>query len=304
MTSKKTLKYIKTFIYVNDLVDDLTDLQNKEFEILKIFVEICEKLNIKYYLVCGSVLGAVKYKGFIPWDDDIDVGMYRKEYERFCAEAPKYLPEYYFLQTWKTEPNFPYIFAKIRDLRTTFIEKSNAELNIHHGVYIDIFPLDGFPKDESEQKALVRKKIKLDFKKACVFKVNENYSVKAKVLMKLERILGYHKRVNSIVAEIESLISKWDVEDSQIICNHGNWQKELEYANKEQYSEGIYVSFEGLKVRIPKNYDDYLTQKYGDWRADLPEEKKKGHHFYEVCDLERPYTDYIEVISKDKIRLK
>lgn len=282
----------------------LTELQAKEFEILKSFVEICDKLKLKYFLVCGSALGAVKYHGFIPWDDDIDVGMYRKDYECFCKEAPKYLPEHYFLQTSKTDRNFPYIFAKIRDSRTTYIEKSNADINIHHGVYIDVFPLDGFPKDEAEQKALIKQKQVLDLKKACVFRTNVNYSLKARILMKFERILGYHKRVPSIVAEIENLISQFNVEDSQIICNHGNWQQVLEYADKEQYSKGTMLTFEGLNVRVPEKYDEYLTQKYGDWRAELPEDEKRGHHFYEVCDLNRPYTDYVEVISETNIRLK
>lgn len=282
----------------------MTELQAKEFEILKKFVEICEKLGLKFFLVCGTALGAVKYQGFIPWDDDIDVGMYREDYEIFCEKAPKLLPEYYFLQTYKTDYNFPYIFAKIRDSRTTYIEKSNSELNIHHGVYIDIFPLDGHPKDENEAAAMTRKKKLLDLKKACVFKANENYSFKAKMLMKLERILGYHKRTHSIVKRIEELISQWKVDQSAVICNHGNWQGELEYASKEQYGEGAFATFEGLKVRVPEKFDEYLTQKYGDWRADLPKEEKIGHHFYEVCDLNKPYTEYIEILSKDRIRLK
>ncbi len=282
----------------------MTELQAKEFEILKKFVEICEKLNIKYFLVCGSALGAVKYQGYIPWDDDIDVAMYREDYELFCEKASAYLPEYYFLQTYKTDYNFPYIFAKIRDSRTTYIEKSNAELNINHGVYIDVFPLDGYPKKEDDAKAMIRQKKTMDLKKACVFKTNENYSLKAKVLIKIERILGYHKRTHSIVKKIEDLISQWKVEESQIICNHGNWQGELEYAPKEQYGDGVFATFEGLKVRVPAKFDEYLTQKYGDWRADLPEEERKGHHFYEVCDLNRPYTDYVEIVSKDRIKLK
>ena len=282
----------------------MTQLQAKEFEILKEFVRICDELNIRYYLVCGTALGAVKYGGFIPWDDDIDVGMYRKDYELFCEKALELLPSHYFLQNYKTDPNFPYIFSKIRDSRTTYIEKSNAELNIHHGVYIDVFPLDGYPKDEKEAKNLIRKKKILDIKRACVFKVNENYSLKSKVLMKVLRMMGYHKRVNSIVRNTERLISAYDTEGSEKICNHGNWQGELEFAPSYQYADGMFADFEGLKIRIPKEYDEYLTQKYGDYRADLPESEKVGHHFYEVCDLNKPYTDYVVEISKTKIKIK
>ena len=96
------------------------------------------------------------------------------------------------------------------------------------------------------------------------------------------------------------MISRYDIDHSWLICNHGNWQGTLEYAPKWHYGEGAWATFEGLKVRIPENYDAYLTQKYGDWRADLPEEQKSGHHYYEIMDLERPYTHYIEKLSNGK----
>ena len=90
------------------------------------------------------------------------------------------------------------------------------------------------------------------------------------------------------------MISSYPVENSEVICNHGNWQGKLEYAPREQYGEGIMMEFEGLKVRVPELYDEYLTQKYGDWRADLPEEEKVGHHYYSVCDLNKSYKEYIK----------
>ena len=93
----------------------MNELQEKEFELLKIFVEICKKLNINYYMVCGTALGAVKYNGFIPWDDDIDVALCRKDYETFCESAQSYLPNGLFLQTYKTDKQFPHVFAKLRD---------------------------------------------------------------------------------------------------------------------------------------------------------------------------------------------
>lgn len=282
----------------------MTELQTKEFEILKEVLGICEKLDIRCFLVCGTALGAVKYKGFIPWDDDIDISMYREDYEIFCEKAPEMLSEKYFLQTYKTDCNFPYIFAKVRDSETTYIEKSNSEINMHHGIYIDVFPLDGYPQDKKSAAALERKKNILNLQRACVFKTNENYSLKSRAFLKLERILGWHRRVHSIVGKIEKLISQWSVKDSEVICNHGNWQGKLEYAPKAQYGEGAVAEFEGIEVRVPEKYDEYLTQKYGDWRADLPEEEKVGHHFYQVCDTEKPYTSYVEILSDRKIKVK
>ena len=112
-------------------------------DILKEFIRICNKYELRYFLLGGSCLGTVRHQGFIPWDDDIDVGMPRPDYERFMEIAQNELPEYYFLQNSKTDPDYPLCFAKIRDSRTTFIERSVSHLNINHGIYFDIFPLDG-----------------------------------------------------------------------------------------------------------------------------------------------------------------
>ena len=279
-------------------------LQNAEFNILKYVIEICDKLEITYFLVCGSALGAVKYQGFIPWDDDVDIGIYREDYEKFCDKAQQMLPEYYFLQTYKTDPKFPAIFAKVRDTRTTYIEKSVSELNINHGVYIDVFPLDGYPCDPKSASMLeIRKKINT-LKLSCVYKFNAKQSLKSKCFFVAERMLGYHKRTYRTVKKYEKMISQYKVTDSDLICNHGNWQGKLEYAPHSQYGEGAWATFEGLRVRVPENYDEYLTQKYGDWRAELLKEQQAGHHYYAVMDLEKPYTHYVEKVSKGKIRLK
>ena len=89
----------------------MTTLQKKVFQILQIFTQICDQLQLKYFLVCGSALGAVKYGGFVPWDDDADVALFRNDYERFCKEAPALLPEQLFLQNFQSDPAFPAIYS-------------------------------------------------------------------------------------------------------------------------------------------------------------------------------------------------
>ena len=277
-------------------------LQNVELNILKHFIEICDKMNLTYYLVCGSALGAAKYKGFIPWDDDIDVGMPRKDYEIFCKEAQNCLIDWLFLQTSISDRNYPNIYAKLRDIRTTYIEKTDCDIVMNHGIYIDIFPLDGYPKRELLQKWVEHKKSLFIKKELCVFRMN--LSKKQKTAAKIEKILGYDKKPSRHANKLTKSISRFSIEESKYICNHGNWQGKLEYAPKEQYGKGTWATFEGLKVRIPEMYDEYLTQKYGDWRADLPVEQQVGHHYAEVIDLTRPYTDYIIKLKNGKIRLK
>ena len=116
---------------------------------------------------------------------------------------------------------------------------------------------------------------------------------KAKLIHCIHNLMGVRRRITKITGNYERMISKYSQEDSMYWCNHGNWQGKLEYARKEQYGKGICVKFEGMNVRVPEKYDEYLTQKYGDWKADLPEEEQKGHHYYVVCDVNRSYKEYI-----------
>ncbi len=117
--------------------------QKVMLEILLEIHRICEKHNIPYTLIAGTLLGAVRHKGFIPWDDDCDIAMMREDYERFLLVAPKELSEDYFLQTKQTDKCYPLNFAKVRKNNTVLIETGETgEENYHHGIFVDIFPFD------------------------------------------------------------------------------------------------------------------------------------------------------------------
>jgi len=268
----------------------MNDLQKTEFNLLKTFIEICEKNEIKYFLACGSVLGAVKYQGFIPWDDDVDVCLFRKDYENFLNVAKKELPDWCFLQNYITDPTFPHSYTKLRDSRTTFIEKGVSKLKMNHGVFLDVFPLDGYPENESEISQFEKKKKSISRLIFC--SLEDKSSVKIILRNKVLRILGFKKRNAKTVEKLENLFKKYPTDTSEIICNHGNWQGKLEYAPKWQYGDGTFAEFEGLKVRIPENFDAYLTQKYGEWRKDPKESMQKSNHNVLICDVNKPYSEY------------
>ncbi|MBQ3527694.1 MAG: LicD family protein [Clostridia bacterium] len=273
----------------------MTELQKVEYALLGEFIKVCEKLGLRYYLVCGTALGAVKYKGFIPWDDDIDVALSREDYRVFCKKAQELLPEHVFLQTYETDPAFPAFYCKLRNSETAYIEKSVKGIPMNQGVYIDVFPLDGYPASKKEAARLERRKRILKLMLDCAFEATPDTSLKARLIFKAERALGLHKKTAKTAKKLEELISAYPVEDSALWCNHGNWQGALEYAPREHYGEGALANFEGLQVRVPEAYDEYLTQKYGDWRADPDEKEQVGHHYYEVCDLERSYKEYVNI---------
>ena len=269
----------------------MNDLQRCELEILKELILVFDELDISWFLVCGSALGAVKYKGFIPWDDDIDVGMYREDYERFLLEGQKYLPEHLFVQNFQTDKRFPQIFSKVRNSNTTYIEKASKYLDINHGVYVDVFPLDGYPQNRKEKEFVERRKRIYKFLSECSFEMKR--SQKAECVTRMLRILGVRKFNQRILSEYQKVISRYKTSDSEIICNHGNWQGKQEYAPNWHYGKGIETTFEGVRVRVPEKYDAYLTQKYGEWRKDLPENQKVGHHYCEICDLNKSYREYV-----------
>lgn len=265
-------------------------LQTRQRELLERFIEICERLHLRYYLVCGSALGAVKYKGFIPWDDDVDVALLRGEYEIFLEKAPALLPENLFLQNYRTDPAFPAVFSKLRNSETTYVEKSASRLPIHHGIYIDIFPLDGYPAAKVEQRRLERRKLVYRRLLSTAFLPDRAWK---RIFIAPFRLAGVHRHTAAIARRYEAMVARYGTDDSAILANHGNWQGKLEYAPREQYGDGVWGEFEGLRVRLPAQTDAYLTQKYGDWRRDLPPGEQIGHHYFTRCDCERSYRDYL-----------
>lgn len=259
----------------------MNDLQRTILDMLRVFVDICGRLHLNYFLVCGSALGAVKYEGFIPWDDDVDVALYREDYERFLREAPTLLPPHLSLQNLHTEEAFPLLMTKLRNSNTTLVEASYEHLPINHGAFIDIFPLDGLPAGKAAR---------------CVFQMKKWVYNKARCVA---YIYGYKFfRLHKIMLAYERLLKKYPCEGSEWICNHANWQRELEYVPPSRYGQGTTATFEGMEVRIPEQYDEYLTLKYNDWRRDPPVDRCKSHHIFMACDMTRPYTDYFREIAE------
>lgn len=268
-------------------------LQEKELELLRLFIEVCEELGLTYYLVCGSALGAVKYGGFIPWDDDVDVALPRKDYEVFLGKASEMLPEWVFLQNHRTDRFYPGLGSKLRNSNTTFIEKSAMKIPMHHGIFIDVFPLDGYPSDPEEAKALERVK-RREYRKRYVRLVpflHRDMGLTFNSL--LNRLLGAFSDTSVACRKTEIIISAYPTDGCEIWCNHANSMSKKEYAPASWYGGGAVFEFEGLKVKIPSEWHSYLSQKYGDYTQDLPEDEKVPSHGF-VVDTERSYLEYLQ----------
>jgi len=270
---------------------NLQQLKKIEIESLRLFIQICDRYKLRYFLLGGSCLGAIRHKGFIPWDDDIDVGMPRSDYNKFLEIAQAELPENMFVQTVITDIEYPMCFAKLRNSNTTFIETSVKNFKINHGVYIDIFPLDGITDDEFERKKhLFKLKICHRAKSMYWYKGNKTITLKSIIYDFVFKI--YYRNIRNIIKSEEKLMLKYDYDYSNLVFNYCGAWGEKEITPKEWFGEGKMADFEGISVLVPQNYDAYLTKMYGDYMTLPPIEKRVGHHYCEVIDLEKSYKNY------------
>lgn len=264
---------------------EINQLKNIQLNILREFIRICEENELQYYLVGGSAIGAIRHKGFIPWDDDIDVGMPRKDYNRFLEIAQESLPDYYFLQTYETDPEYLANFAKIRDSRTTFIESSMRNRKINHGVYIDVFPLDYYPETNVKWFRMVEllqnARLSKEFSSTASFKMRIMQSVAGVLFPSIEETL--RKRDKHIQS----------IKNSSLLTNFCGAWGDREIVPADFMGNGTTAVFENITVLVPEKYDAYLRKIYGDYMSLPPVEKRVGHHYTEIIDLDKPYTEYI-----------
>ena len=257
-------KAIKKPIDIND--SDLKTLKNIELEIFKDVIRVCDILGIDYFCVGGTALGAVKYNGFIPWDDDIDIAMKRDDFNRFIKEAPNYLNKYYFVQSLQTEKNFVSTIAKVRDSRTVFDEISTLDLGVRGGVFIDIFPIDN--AFDSNIKKL---KYKLNYAKinSRIHKSIHFSSLKTIIIDFLTLFVLFNNE--KLMKKNIELLSN-NKPSNYVYCRGHYYEK----AFFEKTKRGV---FENLNVKLPVCVDEYLKQSYGDISIDPPLCEQVSHHF-------------------------
>ena len=257
----------------------LRDAQMLMVEILKEVHAICEKHGLKYFLDAGTLLGAVRHKGFIPWDDDMDIGMLREDYEKFLEIAKKELPDYLFLQTFETDDKYDIyqVPCKIRYNGTILIEKGIAENSeMHNGIYIDVFPYDSLPKNDSVYK--LQRTLSYNILKSFVRirEKPEQLSIKNRITFtfyKVVRALFPYKRRKKF---FDFLISWNDVNSPYMGYGLDTIWSEYVYKKKD-YFELEKLEFEGCQFYGPKNADAILTQLYGDYMT-LPKEEDRQWH--------------------------
>ena len=239
----------------------LRKAQLRMVEILKEIDKICKKHNIEYYMEGGSLLGTVRHQGFIPWDDDMDISVMKKDYPRLRKALIDELPNNYVYQDAGTDTNYPMLFGKVRDKRS-FIQESDLSKLKEQGIYVDIFPNEKIP-------SMKWKRI-LDYPYGHCFRAIHNYTDKK------DKFISYivFPFAWSLV-QLTRLVNRI-IPSNKIAYVYGC---QIAYNNysKQDVFPLIYMPFEGMQVPVPHNYDAVLKALYGNYMQIPPEDKRKTH---------------------------
>lgn len=244
--------------------------------------ELCKKHNLRYYIVAGTMLGAVRHGGFIPWDDDIDVGMPRKDYDLLMQHYQDWIPEPYEIIAYETDENYPFPFAKLQDASTTLVER--AHMNYTGGVYIDIFPLDGITSNPLKQKLhLMRYKY---LKKVQYFLYRDPYKHGRGISCWLPLLCRKMYTLDEVQRKMKKMQKSVDFDSSELVIDHDFGKRGI--MPKAVFGNPKKLLFEGHEVNGVENPDEYLKRLYGDYMTIPPGPKQKQHNFY-FLDLENSY---------------
>ena len=278
----------ETFIFDNTYHGKLEIVHNILLAYILEIDRICKKHNIKYFLAGGTLLGAIRHKGFIPWDDDADVMMLREDYDKFLEVAQSELPPNMFVQNPKTEKLNHHVFTKIRMDNTLFATKHTGKfMNMHNGIFIDILSQDNTSNNKIIQK--------LHIYATLIFRS----MVFNKWARKPMRTGGKHPilcKVANFIKDICPYKLLEFIQDNTISLFKNNNNCKYLYDGmgrnlrrgvfpKKWLEEVIYVDFEGYKLPVPKYYDEYLTYLYGDYMQMIPVSERRVSHSIVLMDL-------------------
>ncbi|WP_455490024.1 LicD family protein [Granulicatella sp.] len=267
-------------------------LQEKCLEMAEYFVQFCKENDLLCYLCGGGAIGTLRHKGFIPWDDDLDFFMPRKDYEKLAQIWPQKADSRYQLS--KSNENYidRNLFITIRDTQTTCIKPYQQDLDIPHGLALDVLPLDYYPANGLSRKKQVI--AALVYSLFCAQTIPEKHGGMMKWGSQALLALVPSKKLRyKIWKKAEAEMTKYTKEESDGITElcSGPYYMKKKYPISS-FENALWLPFEETELPIPVGYDAYLKTAFGDYMTPPPVEKQVAHHDAVLIDLEKSYTYY------------
>lgn len=272
----------------------MNEIQKVILEIYKAVKEICDAHEIVYYAVGGTCIGAVRHNGFIPWDDDLDIAVPIEQYDFLCDCLKRELPEYYALRTCYEVKHTSYIFSKVVDKRTTYIEETEFDHpDAYKGIFVDIMPISGIPSQKAaklwfEYRLVAFSLLNYLLRWGSDVRGNTAWIILSKIVCRLHR-----KNYRYYSDKWMDMLKRHPFEPAAV-TGYTWWstlkRKKLSYP-KRWFDKTIDVSFEDTTIKCPAKYDKYLTAQFGDYMKLPPVTMQQSNH-HGVCDLNTSYLYY------------
>ncbi|HFI0408423.1 TPA: phosphorylcholine transferase LicD [Streptococcus suis] len=271
--------------------DTIKIIQRIELDLLREFIRVCELNNLRYFILGGTLLGAVRHNGFIPWDDDIDVGMPREDFEKLKSLSQDVFQNPYYCIHDENDSNYTKAFMKLQDQRTSIIMTYSNERKPER-IWIDIFPIDGMPARKISRKIhefrylYSRMMVQLSQFDRIVnqSKKNrpaiENIIIRIAKIINFQKLLSYEKRHKAY----NNILAKYNISE-EYAGNLSGAYKLKEVVPSNYFGKGVKLNFAGIDVNAPEKYKDYLTAIYGKNFMQLPPVDDRLPHQYEIVSL-------------------
>lgn len=265
--------------------DTLRKVQIAQLDIAKEIKRVCDENNIKYFLDSGTLIGAVRHGGFIPWDDDMDIGMLREEYEKFLKIAPLKLKSNYFLQTWDNDPAYCFPFAKVRKQGTKYVEAISMDSGAHDELFVDVLPYDNFPTNVAEQRKIRRKVYCLMntlLMKCNMTPWNRHKGLAKKMAVRIKylphMIESMFRSKESLKKDFYAVITANQDKETGLLFEQYGAAAGTHPVPSDLVSGYIEMKFEDELFKVPIGYDQMLKAIYGDYMKLPPEGQRENRH--------------------------